>query len=174
VVERLRWSVAAWQYGLAGPLARLLRCGPAASLGPHFWTFKGAVPTAPREPRWQTTKMNPGGTVATRHDLAGWYASLPRPLSSTPTRTVAQAGYQAFQFADAGHQPLRLGGMLEKDGVAEAHPSALSSLKYTAFMSHPLAAGNPVRTPASVLKWSGWSPSLGRSPHARRRPEEAR
>jgi multiple sugar transport system substrate-binding protein len=67
----------------------------------------------------------------------GWYQKFASAIAShTNPNCSSGAGYQAFQFSDAGAiQPLDdLVAMLEKDGVAEDFiPSALHSLKYHGF-----------------------------------------
>jgi multiple sugar transport system substrate-binding protein len=67
----------------------------------------------------------------------GWYEKFASAIAShTNPDCSSGAGYQAFQFSDAGAiQPLDdLVAMLEKDGVAEDFiPSALSAMKYHGF-----------------------------------------
>jgi multiple sugar transport system substrate-binding protein len=128
----------------AGPLRKTsaLR-SPAASSGTvTFWDMQwGAASYSTEGAALAKTynKMNPGREQVAYQATTwtGWYEKFASAIAShTNPNCSSGAGYQAFQFADAGAiQPIDdLVAMLEKDGVAEDFiPSALSSLKYHGF-----------------------------------------
>ena len=137
-------AVAMGSTAFAGPLRKTsaLR-SPAGSTGTvTFWDMEWGASSYNVEGAAlakQYNKLYPGRQRVAYQAVTwtGWYEKFASAIAShTNPDCSSGAGYQAFQFSDAGAiQPLdELVAMLEKDGVAEDFiPSALSALKYHGF-----------------------------------------